>query len=162
MSDKSNFALECMRLAVLEARKNIKQKHGGPFGACVVKGSKILSISRNTVIKDNNPTSHAEINAIKSACKKLKTYDLSGCVIYSTTEPCPMCFSAIHWARIGSIFYGTGIKDVKKLGFHEMPVSNFFLKKISGSKVKIKKGFLLKSCRQLLSDWYSAGIRIVY
>ena len=91
-----------MWIAVCEARKNLCKVCGGPFGACIVKGGKVIAGARNTVLK-NDASCHAEINAIRLASKKLKTHDLSGCRIYSTTEPCPMCFSAIHWARIGSI-----------------------------------------------------------
>ena len=148
--------------AILEARKNLKKLDGGPFGACIVKGSKVLAASRNTVLKDKNPTSHAEVNAIKAACRKLKSFDLSGCVIYSTTEPCPMCFSAIHWARIGEIVYGTSIGDVKKRGFNELYVSNARLKKIFGSKLTIKKGFLLKECKALLRDWDLIENKVTY
>ncbi|MDD5611325.1 MAG: nucleoside deaminase, partial [Candidatus Omnitrophica bacterium] len=110
-----------MLLAVKEARKNFKSMAGGPFGACIVKKGRLVAISRNAVLR-NDATAHAEINAIRKACKKLRTYDLSGCVIYSTTEPCPMCFSAIHWARIKKIIYGTKTSDAKKAGFNELDI----------------------------------------
>ncbi len=84
-----------MRMAIREARKNLKKMDGGPFGACIVRGGRILAVSRNMVLK-NDATCHAEMNAIRIASKKVKGFDLSGCTIYSTTEPCPMCFSAIH------------------------------------------------------------------
>lgn len=150
-----------MRLAIKEARKNLKTMHGGPFGACVVKGRRVLAVARNTVLK-NDATHHAEINAIRAASKKLKTYDLSGCVIYSTTEPCPMCFSAIHWAKIVRIYYGTRIKDVKRLGFNEMIISNAMMKKMGGSKVGIVQGFLKKECMGLLRDWERLENKKVY
>ncbi|MDD8016577.1 MAG: nucleoside deaminase, partial [Acidobacteriota bacterium] len=88
-----------MRLALREARKNLRTLAGGPFGACIVKDGRVVATARNTVLK-NDSTAHAEVNAIRKACRKLDTFDLSGCEIYSTAEPCPMCFSAIHWARI--------------------------------------------------------------
>ncbi|MFC1808296.1 nucleoside deaminase [Candidatus Omnitrophota bacterium] len=150
-----------MQLAVNEARKNLKSLDGGPFGACIVKKGRILAISRNTVLK-NDATCHAETNAIREASKKLKTYDLSGCEIYSTTEPCPMCFSAIHWANIDKIIYGTKIADVKKLGFNELVISNNQMKKLGKSKVKIVPGILLAECKQLLSDWSKLDQTLVY
>jgi len=150
-----------MMLAVKEARKNLKSLDGGPFGACLVKGNKVLAAARNTVLK-NDATCHAEINAIRAASRKLKNYDLSGCVIYSTTEPCPMCFSAIHWAKIGTVIYGTKIKDVKKLGFNELTISNAKMKALGKSSVKIKGGYLLGECRNLLKDWSGLEKKILY
>jgi guanine deaminase len=141
-----------MRLAVREARKNLKVEDGGPFGACIVRGRRIVAVARNTVLK-NDATCHAEINAIRKASRKLKTFDLSGCVIYSTTEPCPMCFAAIHWARIAKIVYGTTIADVNKRGFNELRISNFRLKALGRSKVKVCKGFLRRECEELLCEW---------
>ena len=139
-------------MAIKEAGKNLRLMDGGPFGACLVKDGKVLAVARNTVLK-NDATCHAEINAIRKASKKIKTFDLSGCVIYSTTEPCPMCFSAIHWAKIDKIVYGTRIIDAKKIGFREMTISNHILKKIGGSTLTIEKGFFRKECLKLLSDW---------
>ena len=141
-----------MKLAIREARKNLKSMYGGPFGACIVKGSRILAIARNSVLK-NDATCHAEINAIRKASKRIKNFNLSGCIIYSTTEPCPMCFSAIHWARIGVIAYGTSISNVSKRGFNELRIPNFKLKAIGKSKVKVSGAFLRRECKKLLEDW---------
>lgn len=150
-----------MQLAVQEARKNLKQMDGGPFGACIVKNNKVLAIARNTVIKCD-ATAHAEINAIRAASKQLNSFDLSGCIIYSTTEPCPMCFSAIHWARIDFIIYGTAIGDVRRLGFHELSISSGKMKKIGKSKVKIFSGFLVNECVRLLKDWHNLKHKVLY
>ncbi|MDD4352399.1 MAG: nucleoside deaminase, partial [Candidatus Gracilibacteria bacterium] len=95
-----------MQLAIAEAAKNFTDLQGGPFGACLVKEGQVFALARNTVLR-SDATCHAEINAIRAASQKLGTYDLTGCEIYSTTEPCPMCFAAIHWAKIGKIYYGT-------------------------------------------------------
>jgi len=141
-----------MSLAIKEAAKNFKSLTGGPFGACIVKNGKAIAVARNTVLK-NDATCHAEINAIRMASKKLKTFDLSGCVIYSTTEPCPMCFSAIHWAKINHIIYGTNIADAAKAGFNELRISNSTLKRLSKSKVKIEAGFMAEECRELFDLW---------
>jgi len=150
-----------MRLAIKEAQINLKKMSGGPFGACIIKGKRVLAVARNTVLK-NDATCHAEINAIRKASKKIKNFDLSGCVIYSTTEPCPMCFSAIHWARISTIIYGSNISDADKIGFNELKVSNFELKNLGKSKIRIVKGFMIKECRKLLSDWGMLENKVIY
>lgn len=150
-----------MQLAIKEACKNFKSLSGGPFGAIIVKGAKVIAVACNRVLK-NDPTAHAEVQAIRKAAKKLKTYDLSGCVIYSTTEPCPMCFGAIHWARINTIIYGTTINDAKSIGFNELRLSNFRLKRLGKSKVKIIPRFMRAECKKLFSDWAKLGKQIIY
>ena len=150
-----------MRRAIEQARKNLISADGGPFGACIVKDNLVLAVARNTVLK-NDATCHAEINAIRTASLKLKTFNLSGCEIYSTTEPCPMCFSAIHWAKIDKIFFGTTVQDAKKLGFNELTISNEDMKKYGDSPVKITGGILLNECRTLFDDWNKSGKNIIY
>lgn len=108
-----------MHQAVKEAFKGVQQNHGGPFGAVIVKEGKILSKAHNQVLKTNDPTAHAEINAIKKASKKLNTFDLSGCEIYTTCMPCPMCLGAIKWANIKTIYYGASSKDADEIGFRD-------------------------------------------
>ena len=146
-----------MLKALASAHEGIKRKEGGPFGACIVKENKIIAVAHNTVLKNQDATCHAEINAIRLASKKLKTWNLKGCKIYSTTEPCPMCFSAIHWARIDEIIYGTNIADVKKLGFNELSISNSHIKKIGRLSVKIKRGVMRRECLKLLDAWKETG-----
>ncbi len=128
-----------MRIALIEARKGFLKKHGGPFGAVITCNNKIVSKAHNTVLRDNDPTAHAEINAIRLASKKLKRFDLSDCELYSTCEPCPMCFSAIHWANIKKVFFGASSKDASKIGFKDKQIyeilsgkkkSNIILKKV--------------------------------
>jgi len=106
-------------LAVLEAKKGITKKEGGPFGAVIVCKGKIIASSHNTVIKDNDPTAHAEINVIRKATRKMKSFILSDCELYTTCEPCPMCFAAIHWAKIKKVYYGASSKDAAKIGFDD-------------------------------------------
>ena len=137
-----------MLLAIKEAGKNLKKMDCGPFGACIVKGDRVIAVARNTVLK-SDATCHAEMNAIRLASRKLKTFDLSGCVIYSTTEPCPMCFSAIHWARIDKIIYGTTTKDAKKIGFNELEITDSRLKSLGKSKVKLVPAFMRRECLEL-------------
>ena len=102
-----------MRVAVRMARQGVR-KGQSPFGACIVRKGKVVSVAHNEVWKKGDSTAHAEVMAIRAACKKLKTIDLSGCTIYSTCEPCPMCFSACHWSRISRIVYGVRIEEAEK------------------------------------------------
>lgn len=151
-----------MKAAIDSARKGMKKGKGGPFGACIVKGSRVVAVAHNEVLKKKDSTCHAEINAIRTACRKAKTFDLSGHVIYSTTEPCPMCFAAIHWAQIDKVFYGTQIRDVAKRGFHELCISSAEMKKKGKSPVKIAPGFLRKPCLELLEQWDKLPARQTY
>ena len=152
---------DMMRLAIQEARKNLVRPAGGPFGACIVRGAEVIAVARNTVL-ENDATCHAEVNAIRGASRRLKTRDLSDCMIYSTTEPCPMCFGAIHWSRIRGLAYGTRIRDVKKLGFNELGISNRRMKTLGGSRVEIMSGFLREECLELLAAWSRQKGRPVY
>ena len=124
-----------------------------PFGACIVKNGKIVACTHNKVWSNTDITAHAEITAIRAACKKLKSIDLSGCTIYSTTEPCPMCFSACHWARIDKIVYGASISDAKKAGFNELQISDAHLKKEGKLSVKLEGAFLKKENQALFRKW---------
>lgn len=109
---------EFMREAIRLSIENINHG-GGPFAAVVVKDGKIVAATGNSVTADNDPTAHAEVNAIRQACKKLNTFDLSGCDIYASCEPCPMCLSAIYWAHIDHIYYAATRKDAASIGFDD-------------------------------------------
>lgn len=106
-----------------EAIKGVKSNEGGPFGAVIVRKNKIIARAHNTVVKGKDPTAHAEINVIRKASKKLKTFDLSDCELYSSCEPCPMCFSAIYWARIKKVYFVATRKDAADAGFDD---ANFY------------------------------------
>ena len=107
---------EFMREAIRLADESVKHG-GGPFGAVIVKDGEIIAGCSNSVTINNDPTAHAEVNTIRKACQQLKTFDLSGCTIYSSCEPCPMCLGAIYWARIGHIYYGGTRKDAREIDF---------------------------------------------
>ncbi|MCX8195217.1 MAG: nucleoside deaminase [Candidatus Micrarchaeota archaeon] len=145
-----------MRLAIGAALKGIKSG-GAPFGACIVKGGRAVAIAHNSVWQKSDITAHAEIEAIRQACKRLRAISLAGSEIYSTCEPCPMCFSAIHWAKIGKIIYGASISDAKKAGFCEISLSNSRLKRLGRCKVRIKGGFLKEECKRLFSLFAKKG-----
>jgi guanine deaminase len=108
-----------MKVAFDEAEIGLKKNHGGPFGAVIVKDGKVIAKAHNEVLKTNDATAHAEITAIRIASKKLKRFDLSDCQVYSTCEPCPMCFSAMHWAKIRKLYYGCTRKDASDIGFDD-------------------------------------------
>lgn len=110
---------EFMKLAIDEARKGIHDNHGGPFGAVIVKNGEVISSSHNHVLEKNDPTCHAEMEVIREASKKLNSYNLAGCEIYTTGRPCPMCRSAIQWAKIDKVYFGCDYDDAKKIGFDE-------------------------------------------
>lgn len=158
---KESSSNKFMRLAIKKAKEGAS-KGQSPFGACIVKKGKVIVSAHNIVWKTTDITAHAEVTAIREACKKLKTIDLSGCEIYTTTEPCPMCFSAIHWAKIKKLYSGTKIKDAKKAGFNELTVSNREMKKIGGSKVKIVEDFLKEECQEVFTDWLKVNKNKVY
>ncbi|MCI8412150.1 MAG: nucleoside deaminase [Clostridia bacterium] len=109
-----------MGKAIINAEKGIDNKEGGPFGAVIIdKDGNIISNGNNKVIKEKDPTAHAEITAIREACKKLETYDLSNCILYTSCEPCPMCLSAIIWANIKEVYYGCTKEDAGEIGFRD-------------------------------------------
>lgn len=143
---------EFMQEAIKTARAGIKTGQT-PFGAVIVKNNKVIAKAHNLVWKNIDSTAHAEVTAIRTACKKLRSIDLSGCTIYSTCEPCPMCFSACHWAKINQIVYGIRIKNVKKLGFNELLISDKTLNEITNSKIKIKGNCMRTENIELLNDW---------
>ena len=116
--DKSEMN-KFMKLAIKQAEEGIKQGHGGPFGAVIVKDGKVVGQGHNRVVGTNDPTCHGEVDAIRDACKNLNTFDLSGCDIYTTGEPCPMCLSAILWANIDKIYFSCTIKDNDDIGFRD-------------------------------------------
>ncbi|MCI6342441.1 MAG: nucleoside deaminase [Prevotella sp.] len=113
--DKKN---EFMRRAIELSEESVG-KGGGPFGAVIVRGDEIIAEASNSVTIDNDPTAHAEVNCIRKATRRLGTFDLAGCDIYTSCEPCPMCLGAIYWAHLDRIFYGNDRKDAAAIGFDD-------------------------------------------
>ena len=112
-------------MKVAKADNNLITKDGGPFGACIVKDGVIIGKGSNHVIKNNDPTAHAEVMAIREACKNINSYDLSGCIIYTNCYPCPMCMSAIIWANIDKVYYGNTKEDAERIGFRDKYIYDF-------------------------------------
>jgi tRNA(Arg) A34 adenosine deaminase TadA len=114
-----------MKIAKDLSEENLVTKVGGPFGACIVKDGEIIGKGSNHVIKNNDPTAHAEIEAIRDACKNINSYDLSGSVLYTSCYPCPMCLSAIIWANIKMVYYGNTKEDANNIGFRDDVIYNY-------------------------------------
>lgn len=150
-----------MHMALREASRGMKAGQGGPFGACIVRNGTIVAVAHNRVLVSGDPTQHAEVVAIGRAARLLGTHVLKGCTIYSTTEPCPMCFSAIHWAQIDRIVFGTGIADVKRLGFNELSISNRTLKRLGRSGVVLDQASK-RECTDLLAAWAAMETKTTY
>ena len=153
--------IKYMQNALDVAKKEIK-KGQTPFGAVIVKDGKIIASSHNLVWATTDITAHAEIKVIQEACKNINSIDLSGATIYSTCEPCPMCFSAIHWAKIDKIVYGATIKDAKSAGFNELLINNKLMKRLGKCDVIIQKKILQQKCKKLFSIWKNSGINNIY
>lgn len=108
-----------MQLAIESAKEGIKNGDGGPFGTCIVKDGEIVAVGHNHVLAENDPSAHGEIWTMRQACKKLNTFDLSGCELYTTGEPCTMCMCAILWANIKKVYYGCTLEDNSIIGFRD-------------------------------------------
>lgn len=119
MSTKNSAQDSFMARAIALSLENIRANQGGPFAALIVKDAEIISEGANRVTSTNDPTAHAEIVAIREACRKLKRFDLTGCEIYASCEPCPMCLGAIYWARIAKIYFANTAADAAKIGFDD-------------------------------------------
>ena len=127
-----------MQKAIELSIKNI-HKNGGPFGCVIVKNNKIISEGVNGVTQNNDPTAHAEIVAIRNACKKLNTFDLSGCELYTSCEPCPMCLSAIYWSHIDLVYYGNSRENAAAIQFDDKFIYDEMKKDINERKIPLKQ-----------------------
>ncbi len=139
-----------MKMAINEARKGIRSGHGGPFGSVIVKDGVVIAKGHNQVIKNQDPTCHGEMMAIHKACKKLGTFDLNGCELYTTAEPCPMCLGAILWANISKVYFGCNIVDTEKIGFRDKV---FYEINESGKKDEIVIELDRKQCLKLFEEY---------
>jgi guanine deaminase len=125
-------------LAVKISRNQMRKNAGGPFGAVIVKEGKIIARGWNMVTSANDPTAHAEIVAIRKACKRLSSFNLKGCVLYTSCEPCPMCFAAINWARLDRVYYANTRHDAAKIGFDDKNIyRQFGLPDVKMEQIKI-------------------------
>ncbi len=132
MSEKNPFMMRAIELSIESAKSK-----GGPFGCVIVKNNKIIAEGSNKVTTNNDPTAHGEIVAIRDACKKLKAFNLSGCDLYSSCEPCPMCLSAIYWSRIKNIYYANTRIDAKNIDFDDSFIYSEINKDLENRKIKM-------------------------
>jgi len=149
-----------MNLGIEEARKTMNKNIGGPFGAVITdKDNNVIAVASNTVLGSHDPSAHAEINAIRKAGEILETHDLSGCKIYATGYPCPMCLSAIIWANIKEVYYGTDLIDAEKIGFRD----DFIYEYLKGNNKEILSIKQLEhdKCLELFNE-YSAKNKEIY
>lgn len=124
-----------------------------PFGSAVVRAGAVVASAGNSVWRDIDPSAHAEVNAVRAACRSLGRIDLSDCVLCSTCEPCPMCFTTAHWARIPRIVYGASIADAARAGFNELALGNERIKSLAGLAVELVPGVRVDECRALFERW---------
>ena len=142
---------ELMREAIRLSIENVKQG-GGPFGAVIARGGEIIATGVNRVVPNHDPTAHAEVSAIRAACGRLGTFDLSDCAIYTSCEPCPMCLGAIYWARLRKVYYGNNRDDAERIGFGDAFIYRELACPIEAREKKIKQ-LLPDEAAQAFDDW---------
>lgn len=151
---------DIMNLGIMEAKKTMNENKGGPFGAVITdKDGNVISIASNLVLEKHDPTAHAEIMAIRRAGEKLGTHNLSGCTMYATGYPCPMCLSAIIWANIKKVYYGTNLKDAENIGFRDDFIYNYLKNK--DTKVLDIENISHNECLELFKE-YSEKQKEIY
>ena len=152
---------DAMWLAVKAAQKGIAAGQT-PFGAVILRDGAVVSEGHNCVWRDTDPTAHAEVVAIRHAAVAMKCIDLSGCEMYTTCEPCPMCLSAIHWSKLDAVYYGAAIADAQAAGFCELCVPAKQLAALGGSPLRVEEGPLRAECADLFAQWKAAGLSRPY
>jgi len=150
-----------LRAAIRAAREGIAAGQS-PFGSAIVRDGQVVAAAHNTVWGDTDPTAHAEVNNIRAAARALNSIDLAGCTLYSTCEPCPMCLSAIHWAKISRVVYGAAIEDAAAAGFSELHVHASELARLGGSPLVVEGGVLAGECRALFTEFRKSGRASTY
>ena len=151
--------LNYFKLALQEAMQGVEHGDGAPFGACIVSKDQIISVAHDTVLKENDATCHAEMNAIRTASKQLATYQLSSCIIYCTSEPCPMCLSAIHWSGIKQCYFIADRKCATEYGFDDSLLYDELIKPISKRKMFImQQADLYSEVVNVFEFWKEKGL----
>jgi len=143
---------ELMQLAIEACREGMVDGQS-PFGCAIALGDRVIAQSHNTVVRTVDITAHAEVNAIREACRTLDAIFLSRAIVATTCEPCPMCMAALHWARVDTVYYGATIADADRAGFNELQLPAAELLRIGGSQVKLVGDTRADACRQLFAEW---------
>ena len=154
MDTQCSYNPEIMQQCIDLARSTMCAGKGGPFGAAVVKDNRIISIASNSVLSDNDPTAHAEINAIRQACAHLHTADLTGCELYATGAPCPMCMGAIMWSNIKTVYVGGNVSDAEAIGFRDNAMYKFIENFCSDPSV-VEIHYSGESCQHAVQQLYA-------
>jgi len=154
--------IEYMQAAIDEAFKGMKADEGGPFGAVVVRDGTIIARAHNEVLSTGDPTAHAEIQAIREAAKALGRFDLSGCEIYATCEPCPMCLGAVFWARIHRLYYGCSRADAASVGFSDKTIYDAIIAQDPAISGLESVQFARDACLPLMEFWERKGDKVPY
>ncbi|MGK7394460.1 MAG: nucleoside deaminase [Candidatus Cyclobacteriaceae bacterium M3_2C_046] len=157
MEQKEKFMLEAIRLSL----ENVQSGKGGPFGALIVKDDQIIGAGVNLVTANNDPTQHAEINAIRQACQHLNSFRLSGCQIYTSCEPCPMCLGAIYWARLDKIYYANNRNDAAEIGFDDQLIYRELASPLPERSLPMERIFSQKALAAF-SAWKKSGLKSHY
>jgi tRNA(Arg) A34 adenosine deaminase TadA len=152
---------ELMGLAIDKCRQGLAAGQS-PFGCAIARDGKLLSCSHNTVVLTTDITAHAEVNAIREACRAAGDIFLTGAIVATTCEPCPMCMAALHWARVETVYYGATIADAETAGFNELQLPAAELLRLGGSQLKLVPEILPDECRQLFGEWNANPNRKVY
>ena len=153
---------EYMKEAKELAEENLTTNAGGPFGACVVKDGEIIGRGSNKVVSESDPTAHAEINAIRDACKNIGSHDLSGCELYTSCYPCPMCLSAIIWANIKKVYYGNTKEDAAEIGFRDEFIYNYIKNNNSDANVLSLESMDREETIKAFEEYKNKEDKIVY
>jgi guanine deaminase len=143
---------ELMRMAIQKCRQGIAAGNS-PFGCAIAQGERILAISHNVVLATVDITAHAEVTAIRAACKEIGNIFLEGAIVATTCEPCPMCAAALHWARVEAVYFGASVEDAANAGFNELRMSAQHVIDTGRSALKLVPGVLPDECRNLFDQW---------
>lgn len=150
-----------MRAAIRLARAKMRANCGGPFGAVVVRHGKVIARGWNRVTSTNDPTAHAEVMAIRTACKKLKTFHLSDCELYTSCEPCPMCMAAIYWARLNAVYYANTRRDAAKIKFDDDWIYREVARPIARRKIVMRQ-LLRDESLEVFKEWEAKADKVRY
>lgn len=153
---------EYMTIAIEEARLGVISKHGGPFGAVIVKDDQVIARAHNTVLKENDPTCHAEINAIRLASRHLKTFKLNDCILFTSSQPCPMCLSAILWSGIKTVYYGCTVEDAKKIEFADEFIYEYLKENHDNQAILKLKSLLRENALEVFKIWDEDTNKVLY
>lgn len=151
--------MDYMKEALREAYRGIEKGHGGPFGSVIVKDGNIVGRGHNRVLSKKDPTCHGEMEAIRDACQNLNTHDLSGCELYTTAEPCPMCLGGILWANIKTVYYGCNRKDTNDIGFRD----DIFYEYLNGETELLEMNEISREdCLELFETYRASEGKTIY